>query len=324
MFEVGIYAPVELDIDYAKVHKKLAEMQDFISKHQIKVKLEIDNGFQNQLNNLQRQLETLKPKVDYNPIKQGTSVISQQAATIQSAAAQNAAFAGSVTATGNAIVTADKHTNSWGESIRRMCIYWLSYKLILSSISQTITTLKDIDTSLTNLSKVTSVTRNEFQQLTIEALEAASTWGRTAKDMLDAQTTFARAGMDNYKQMAELSLIAQAAGQLDENLASSYLIASNKAFRLGGDIEKLGALLDAQNQVSNKAAIDLSFLAEATKAAGNVMMQAGESAQTATAAWTAMGVASQRSGSEVGNASRTIQLRLQHVKQAFAMHILRR
>ena len=54
----------------------------------------------------------------------------------------------------------------------------------------------------------------------------------------------------------------------------------------------------------------MQFLAEATQNAGNVMRMAGESEQTMTAAMTAMGVATQKSGSEIGRAARTIQLRL--------------
>ena len=138
---------------------------------------------------------------------------------------------------------------------------------VIREIREAVNTLKEMDTTLTNLSKVTSVTREEFKELGLEALEVASRYGRSVNDMLQAQVTFARAGEENYKDWAEVSLIAQAAGYMDEEAASKYLIASDKAFGFGGDIEKITALLDAQNQVSNRHAITLQFLADATRTA---------------------------------------------------------
>jgi len=46
--------------------------------------------------------------------------------------------------------------------------------------------LREVDTSLTELSKVTNIAREDFQQLGIEALETASRFGRSAQDMLTA------------------------------------------------------------------------------------------------------------------------------------------
>ena len=189
--------------------------------------------------------------------------------------------------------------------------------LPLRKMRQSIQTLRDMDTALTEHSKVLDITRQDFRRMGLEALTAASYFGRSVQDMLAAQTAFAKAGFANYQDWARISLAAQAAGNMTEAVASSFLIAANAAFGFGGDVEKVSALLDSQTQVANRHAINLEFLAAATRYAGNVMMLAGETTQTMTAALTAMGVATQRSGAEIGRAARTIQMRLQQVRQAF-------
>jgi len=137
--------------------------------------------------------------------------------------------------------------------------------LPIRQLQLSIRTLREMDTHLTDLSRVTDVTRTSFQQLGVEALRTASYFGRAVTDVLSAQVAFARAGFDNYQQMAELSLIIQTAGQMNEAVATAYIIASNAAFGFGGDMERLTGLLDAQNEVSNRHAVTLQFLADATR-----------------------------------------------------------
>lgn len=174
--------------------------------------------------------------------------------------------------------------------------------LPIRQMQQSIQVMREMDTQLTALARVTDITQISFQRLGLEALETGSRFGRSVSDVLQAQVSFARAGFDNFQQMAELSLMIQTAGQMSEQVATSYIIASNAAFGFAGNVERLTALLDSQNNISNNHAVTLTFLADATRTVGNIMREAGETTQTMSAALTAVGAATQRSGSEIGRA----------------------
>ena len=174
--------------------------------------------------------------------------------------------------------------------------------------------LREVDTALTELSKVTNIAREDFQQLGIEALETASRFGRSAQDLLQSQLQFARAGFsETYQQLAEVSLLAQAAGQLTADLASKYLIATDAAFGLGGNIEELTRILDGQNMVSNRSATSMQDMAQATQQFANTANVAGESVETMTAMINAAVGSTQRSGAEVGRALRTLSMRIRQI-----------
>jgi hypothetical protein len=50
-------------------------------------------------------------------------------------------------------------------------------------------------------------------------------------------------------QMAELSVLAQSAGDLDADTANKYILATNAAYKYAGSVEKLNAVLDGQNAI---------------------------------------------------------------------------
>ena len=64
----------------------------------------------------------------------------------------------------------------------------------------------------------------------------ASKYGMSAASYLASVQEMLRAGFDNAEGMAELSLLAQAAGGMAPNAAEDYLTAADRAYRLGGSI----------------------------------------------------------------------------------------
>ena len=123
-----------------------------------------------------------------------------------------------------------------------------------------------------------------MKELEQGAYRLAEAYGHTASEVLTAETAFARAGYgDKIEQMAELNLLTQNAGDLSSEEASSFLLAADAAFGYEGNVQKLTAVLDGMNEVSNKNATDMSKMAEGMTVAGSVFASAGESAQTFTA-----------------------------------------
>lgn len=125
-----------------------------------------------------------------------------------------------------------------------------------------------------------------------------------------------RAGFGEIEseQMAELSTLAQSAGDMTAELANQYLIATNAAYKLEGSTEKLNRVLDGQNLITNKNALNLSELAEGTKIVASQAANAGIGADQLTAALGTMIATTQQSGSEMANAFKGILINLQQIK----------
>mgnify|MGYP004459442409 FL=1 len=187
--------------------------------------------------------------------------------------------------------------------------------MLVKGLKDAVTEMKAVDAELINTAKATGASSEKMKELEQGAYRLAEAYGHTASEVLTAETAFARAGYgDKIEQMAELNLLTQNAGDLSSEEASSFLLAADAAFGYGGNVEKLTAVLDGMNEVSNKNATDMSKMAEGMTVAGSVFASAGESAQTFTALLGTATAATQRSGSEMARGLRTIFMNLRQIK----------
>ena len=187
--------------------------------------------------------------------------------------------------------------------------------MLVKGLKDAVTEMKAVDAELINTAKATGASSEKMKELEQGAYRLAEAYGHTASEVLTAETAFARAGYgDKIEQMAELNLLTQNAGDLSSEEASSFLLAADAAFGYGGNVEKLTAVLDGMNEVSNKNATDMSKMAEGMTVAGSVFASAGESAQTFTAMLGTATAATQRSGSEMARGLRTIFMNIRQIK----------
>ena len=140
----------------------------------------------------------------------------------------------------------------------------IATSLVYGSLQQlrlALQTLKEIDTELVNIAKVTEYTNGQMKELTQTAINAGKEFGRTAQEYLKAVTTFARAGMGKQsEEYAKLSLLLQNVGDVTADTANETLIAANAGFQLGGSYEALMGVIDKFNNISNKNATDINKL----------------------------------------------------------------
>ena len=132
-----------------------------------------------------------------------------------------------------------------------------AFMMITNEAKQALVTLKDVDTILTEISKTSERSAESLERLGETAFDAASKYGVSVQNYLTGVQEMARAGYETMgegqsEKMAELALLAQAAGDVTDSVARDYLIATDAAYQLGGSIEKLQTILDGQNKVNIK------------------------------------------------------------------------
>lgn len=186
---------------------------------------------------------------------------------------------------------------------------------VTSAFRDALQTMKDVDSALVTIQKTTGFTGEQLDRVTASAYDLANAYGRTATEVLNAASVYARAGFkDNLDQMTELSVLLQNVGDLESEVASKFLIATNAAWKLAGSYEDLMSVINGLNAQTNQAAVDMEGLTSGITVAGSVFAAAGESVQT-FAGMLGTGIAlTARSGSEVGRGLRTIAMNIRQIK----------
>lgn len=181
--------------------------------------------------------------------------------------------------------------------------------------TEAIRELKEVDSILTEISKTSDRTQDSLTKLGISAVDAANKYGATISGYLKGVQEMSRAGFDDTQaeQLAELSILAQSAGDMDADLANDYLIASDAAYGYAGNVEKLTGLLDGQNQITNRNAVSMEELANATKVAANQLSNMGIEENELTALLGTGIATSREAGETVGRAVKGIMMNLQQV-----------
>lgn len=205
-------------------------------------------------------------------------------------------------------------TSMAGLVTRFISLHMVIYKVI-SAFRDALNTMKEVDSALVSIQKTTGFSEERLNRLTKAAYEMASAYGRTATEILDAATVFARAGFkENLNEMTELSTLLQNVGDLEGDVSAKFIIATNAAWQLNGSYDALAAVIDGLNAQTNEAAVDMEALTSGITVAGSVFSNAGESVQTFAGLLGAGVAATQRSGSEVARGLRTIAMNIRQIK----------
>ncbi len=176
--------------------------------------------------------------------------------------------------------------------------------------------LKEIDSILTDISKISNLSSSQIKNLEDHSYQTASKYGKKVSDFLSGVQDMAGAGYSNSADMAELSMLAQSAGNLDASLATEYLIAMDSAYEYQGNIEKLNQVLDGQNAIAHKNALSLAELAEATKLVASQSSESGIAIEAATAAMATMMSVTSEDTDSVAEAWNTILENFQQVSKS--------
>lgn len=191
-----------------------------------------------------------------------------------------------------------------------------AFHMVVSKITQGIrealTEMKDVDTELTNISKVSGITGQALADMGERAYETASRYGVAADEYLSAVYTFQKAGLGpSAEAMGELAVKTMLVGDTTADVASQFLISANAAWKFGGDIERLNQIVDEADYINNNYATDLEKLSSGLPRVASVAAQAGMSAEETLAAIGTITAVTQESGTKAATALRALILNIE-------------
>ena len=185
---------------------------------------------------------------------------------------------------------------------------------IFSETKEALTTLKEVDTYLTEISKANDkLSKSDLKQIGNNSFDIASKYGKEATSYLSGIQEASRAGYKNAEGIAELSVAAQGAGDMSAELANSYIVATDKAYKMNGSVSALTETLDGANNITNNNAVNMTELASGMSIVGSQAASSQMKVNETTAAIGTLIATTQKSGSEMGNAFKGILMNLQQV-----------
>lgn len=258
--------------DLQKISNKLAELKPQFDKvvnsaNQFKTALKaenVDTGLANRIKRLiadinsyaaanKRAVESTKQMSDGMTFTDKWSSLSQMAQNadltdreLKKLVADMAVFKKEASAAG---ISGASAFDKFAKSFKLVSTYISANQLInmaISKIREAVEELKNVDNILTEISKTSERSAESLSKLGKGSFDVASKYGRTASDYLLGVQEMSRAGFGEVESenLAQLSLLAQSAGDMTAELANEYIIATNAAYGYQGSLDGLNDVLD--------------------------------------------------------------------------------
>lgn len=179
----------------------------------------------------------------------------------------------------------------------------------LNYLKQMVSVVKELNTGMTNLKRVSEETESTYQKFMTSAANQARDLGSTMQQVIDATTDFSRLGY-NLKEASELAnnaLMYSNVGDLDINTATDDIVSSMKAFNITA--EDSIKIVDTFNTLGNKYALASADVGQGLRESASALATANNTMEESAAMITAITEITQDSAS-AGNALKTLSMRL--------------
>ena len=203
--------------------------------------------------------------------------------------------------------------SSIGDKFKEVSRYLLSFGSfyrVWGEIQKGVTYVREIDSALTELKKVTDETDETYAQFLKTMSQTGAEVGATVKDLTNMAANWARLGY-NIQEAGELAkstaVLLNVSEFTDADTASEALISTMQAY--GYAAEDSMHVVDILNEIGNNFAISSDGLATALQDSASSLMAAGNSLEQSVAMVAAANKVLQDPNS-VGSALRTISLRI--------------
>lgn len=210
--------------------------------------------------------------------------------------------------------TTERAANSLGSSLAQNIksrAITAAINLVVRSLREAVSTMKEVDSELTTIQKVTGASDSYIAGLNDRAYETASKYGVKANEFLQSVAEFSRAGYGELAEgLAEVATKTQLVGDVNSETANKMLIAMDAAYQLGGSVEALSLIVDQANEIDNHYATSIEKLASGMPIVASVAAQAHITQEQLLAALGTITAKTQVSGSEAARAFRAIVLNI--------------
>lgn len=285
-----------LDVADSRFESGLAKAkQDLITIETKWSALKNDHGLNAQLNQLKVSLGRVNSQADFSKWK-----------------AQLSAFRAEVKAAG-------KDTLSLGDVFKNNLAkvsQWIGATTIIFKTWQTLRegfdVVKDLDNALIDLKKTTDATEEQYRSFYYTANQTAKELGASTKDIIQQTADWARLGysLDEASTLSRNSAIFSAVSEdLDLTEATDGLVSMLKAFKELDVNDSLDGIISKINEVGNNFAVSNADIVDSLTRSSSAMAAANNTFEQTVALATAATEIT-RDSSQVGNALKTISMRL--------------
>lgn len=205
------------------------------------------------------------------------------------------------------------YISEMGQKFRSLSQYLISnfgFQALQTGVTSGITSIKELNSAMTELKKTSSGTKQEYRDFTTQARSDAKNIGSTTTQITNSAADFSRLGYT----LSESQTLAKNTGVLKnvsefESIddATTAMISMMKAYDV--KVDDSMDLIDKMNLVGNNYAISTDGIATALQDSGSALVAAGNDFDKSVALVTAANSVVQ-DPSKVGAGLRTIALRL--------------
>ena len=189
----------------------------------------------------------------------------------------------------------------------------MTYGMIQSTVMQIprkmVSAVKDVDSAMTDLYKVTDETDQRYQQFLGNAGNTSRELVRNMSSYITQTANWAKLGytLDESEQLAKKSSIYSNVGEVSDDTAVSDMVTAMKAFNIEAkDSEKI---INSYNKLGNEFAVTSADIGEGISNSASSLATAGNDFDQSVAMLTGMSEITQ-SASEAGNALKIVSMRL--------------
>lgn len=187
-----------------------------------------------------------------------------------------------------------------------------AFTALRSNIQETLNVMKAVDTQLINIQKVSGKSSEEIAAIGERAYDTAAKYGVAVEDYLSAVYSFQKAGLgENAEELAELATKTMLVGDTTSAVAEKFLVSSNAAWELHGNIAELNKVIDEADYINNNYATTLDKIAAGLPIVASVAANAGMSYSETMAALGTIQSITQESGTKSATALRALILNIE-------------
>lgn len=204
--------------------------------------------------------------------------------------------------------------DSLGNIALKMAVWQVMGTLIsapLRAMHEALDTMKEVDTELTNIQKVTNMSDAGIKALGSQAYSTASKYGVAANDYLSGVAEFSKAGYgDISADLGELATKTQLVGDVTADMANKMILSVDAAYDMKGSVTELSTVLDKMNEVENNYATSIEKITEGMPIVASTASMVGLSIDELIAALGTITAKTQESGTSAARALRALILNI--------------